>query len=76
MIVGSKVKINPLVTLLGVLSGGAICGIPGMFLSIPGMAVLKVIFDRVEGLKPFGMMMGDGISKSTEALTDAEINNT
>jgi predicted PurR-regulated permease PerM len=27
-IVGSKVKINALVTLLGVLVGGAICGVP------------------------------------------------
>ncbi len=57
-IVGSKVKINALVTLLGVLVGGAICGVPGMFLSIPGLAVLKVIFDRVDNLKPFGLMLG------------------
>jgi len=57
-IVGSKVKINALVTLLGVLVGGAICGVPGMFLSIPGLAVLKVIFDRVDSLKPYGLMLG------------------
>jgi predicted PurR-regulated permease PerM len=59
LIVGSKVKINALVTLLGVLIGGALCGISGMFLSIPGLAVLKVIFDRVDGLKPYGVMLGD-----------------
>lgn len=59
MIVGSKVRINALVTLLGVLIGGTLCGIPGMFLSIPALAVFKVIFDHVEGMKPFGMMLGD-----------------
>lgn len=58
-IVGSKVRINPLVMILGVLMGGALCGVAGMFLSIPGLAVLKVIFDRVEGLKPYGMLLGD-----------------
>ncbi len=59
MIVGSKVRINALVTIVGVLVGGALCGVPGMFLSIPGLAVLKVIFDRVNGLKPFGLLLGD-----------------
>jgi len=59
VIVGSKVKINALVTIVGVLVGGALCGIPGMFLSIPGLAVLKVIFDRVDHLRPYGLLLGD-----------------
>ncbi len=57
-IVGSKVKINALVTLLGVITGGAIWGVAGMFLSIPALGVLKVIFDRVQGLKPYGIILG------------------
>ncbi len=70
-IVGSKVKINALVTLLGVLVGGAICGVPGMFLSIPGLAVLKVIFDRVENLKPYGLMLGaETLVSSDQAMGD------
>lgn len=63
LIVGSKVKINALVTLLGVLVGGVIWGISGMFLAIPGLAVLKVIFDRVDNLKPYGIMLGDEPSR-------------
>jgi predicted PurR-regulated permease PerM len=59
MIVGSKVRINALVTIVGVLVGGALCGVPGMFLAIPGLAVLKVVFDRADGLKPYGMLLGD-----------------
>ncbi len=59
LVVGSKVRINSLATVLGVLVGGALCGVPGMFLSIPGLALLKVIFDRSDALKPFGMLLGD-----------------
>jgi predicted PurR-regulated permease PerM len=64
MIVGSKVRINALAAIVGVLVGGALCGIAGMFLSIPGLAVLKVIFDRINGLKPYGMLLGDDSSPS------------
>jgi hypothetical protein len=45
-----------------VLIGGALCGIPGTFLSIPGIAILKVIFERVDELKPWGMLMSDNIT--------------
>ena len=59
VIVGSKVKINPLITVLGVILGEMIWGISGMFLSIPVIAVLKIIFDRVETMKPWGALMGE-----------------
>ncbi|HEY2647577.1 MAG TPA: AI-2E family transporter [Puia sp.] len=58
-IVGSKVKINPLITVLGVVLGEMIWGISGMFLSIPVIAVLKIIFDRIESLKPWGILLGE-----------------
>jgi putative permease len=58
VIVGSKVKINPLITVLGVVLGEMIWGISGMFLSIPVIAVLKIIFDRVESLKSWGILLG------------------
>jgi predicted PurR-regulated permease PerM len=61
-IVGSKVKLNALMTIVAVLIGGALCGFSGMFLAIPGVAILKVIFDRVEGLKPWGILLGDDIT--------------
>lgn len=63
-VVSSKVKINALITILGVLAGGALAGISGMFLSIPSIAILKVIFDRVDELKPWGMLLGDEITGS------------
>jgi len=58
-IVASKVKINGLVSLVVVFIGSALWGIPGMFLSIPLTAIIKVIFDRIDGLKPWGFLVGD-----------------
>lgn len=60
-IVSSKVKINALVSIVIVLLGAAIWGVPGMFLSIPFVAVLKIIFDRVKELKPWGKLLGDEV---------------
>lgn len=58
-LVGAKVKINALVAIVGVIVGGALWGISGMFLSIPIIAILKIVFDRIEGLTPWGFLLGD-----------------
>ncbi len=58
-IVASRVQINALISVIGVLIGGALWGIPGMFLSIPLIAILKVIFDHIEPLKPWGFLLGN-----------------
>ena len=69
LVVGSKVRINALITVLGVVIGEMIWGIPGMFLSIPVIAVLKIIFDRVESLKPWGIILGDEEKKQNKLAT-------
>ncbi len=58
-IVASKVKINALFSIIAVLAGGALWGIPGMFLSIPLLAIVKLILDHIEPLKPYGFLLGD-----------------
>ncbi|MFD2287073.1 AI-2E family transporter [Pedobacter petrophilus] len=58
-IVGSKVKINALFAILGVFIGGSIAGVSGMFLALPIVAVLKIIFDRTESFKQWGVLLGD-----------------
>jgi predicted PurR-regulated permease PerM len=57
-IVASKVKINALISIVVVLLGGALWGFSGMFLSIPFIGVLKIIFDKMPELKPWGMLIG------------------
>ena len=63
-IVGSRVKINALITIIAALLGGALIGIGGVFLALPTVAILKIIFDRVEELKPWGFLMGNGSDES------------
>lgn len=58
LIVGSKVSINAMVTVIGVVAGEMIWGISGMFLSVPVIAMLKIICDRVEALKPWATLLG------------------
>jgi predicted PurR-regulated permease PerM len=58
-IVASKVKINALFSIIVVLVGNALWGIPGMFLSIPLLAIVKLICDNVDALKPWGFLLGD-----------------
>ena len=60
-IVGSKVKINALSAILGVFIGGALAGIPGMFMALPIIAVLKIIFDRTDMFKQWGVLLGDDL---------------
>jgi putative heme transporter len=58
-IVGSKISINGLVAIIALLLGSALWGISGMALSLPTIAILKVIFDHVDALKPYGYLMGE-----------------
>jgi predicted PurR-regulated permease PerM len=69
MIVGNKVRINALVTIIGVVVGGTLCGVGGMFLAIPAVATLKVIFDNVDDLKPWGMLLGDDVRNEEDKET-------
>ncbi len=58
-IVGSKIKINALASILGVIIGGTLAGVSGMFLSLPMIAILKIIFDHTTELRPWGILLGD-----------------
>lgn len=59
VIVGSKVKVNTMVVILAILIGGSLWGVSGMILFIPLMGVLKITFDRIPSLAPYGYLLGD-----------------
>ena len=59
MITGSKVSINPMAAIIALILGGELWGTPGMILSIPLMAVLKVVFDASKTTEPWGFLLGD-----------------
>jgi predicted PurR-regulated permease PerM len=45
-IMGQSVELHPLAAIFGVMAGGEIAGILGVFLSIPVMASLRIVFRR------------------------------
>ncbi|WP_426491955.1 AI-2E family transporter [Hymenobacter sp. 102] len=59
MITGSQVSINPLAAILALILGGELWGTPGMILSIPLMAVAKVVLDANKATEPWGFLLGD-----------------
>jgi predicted PurR-regulated permease PerM len=58
-ITGSRIKINPLATIMALLAGGAIWGIAGMVLFIPLLGILRVLFDNIEGMQPYAYIIRD-----------------
>jgi AI-2 transport protein TqsA len=58
-IVGGRVKMNPLITIIAVLIGRLVWGIPGMFLFIPLTAIIRIISARIEDMKPWAILIGE-----------------
>lgn len=69
-IVAARVRINALVSIIVVVIGGTIWGIPGMFLAIPLTAIVKVICDHVDALKPWGFLLGDNVTTAPKYTLD------
>jgi len=58
-IIGSRVKINALASIIGVITGSALWGLPGTFMAMPIIAIMKVVFEEIEPLRPFAILIGD-----------------
>ncbi|GAB1462608.1 AI-2E family transporter [Pedobacter sp.] len=59
LIIGSKVKINALIAFIGIVVGEMLWGISGMFLCMPYLAMLKIIFQKVNGLDAWAILLGE-----------------
>jgi len=72
LVVGSNVNINPLFTIIIIIAGEQVWGIPGMVLAIPLLGIFKIVCDHVPALKPYGYLIGEdkkqGGNKWTERL--------
>jgi len=69
-IVGSKVSVNPFIAIVVLLIGGQIWGIPGMILSVPLTAILKVLLDTYPSTQALGYFIG---SELTDDKNDASL---
>lgn len=65
LILGPQVKINPFFTIVALVLGQLVWGIPGIILAIPLTAIIKIICDHIEPLKPYGFLIGEIITNKT-----------
>ncbi|KEQ29408.1 AI-2E family transporter [Pedobacter antarcticus] len=71
LVVGEQVNINPLFTIMVIVLGELVWGIPGMVLAIPLLGMVKIICDHVPALQPYGFLIGtDNQSSSKSGFTD------
>ena len=68
LVVGAEVNINPLFTIIILVVGELIWGIPGMVLAIPLLGIIKIICDHIPSLKPYGYLIGSDRKKKTPFL--------
>ncbi len=58
-VVGNRVSVNPYMILIAIFVGGELWGPLGMVLFIPLLALVKVLFNLVPDLKPYGYLLTD-----------------
>ncbi len=58
-ITGGEVRVNPFFIILGVLIGGIIWGVPGMFIIVPVMAAMRITFENIPELMPWAYLISD-----------------
>ena len=68
LVVGAEVNINPLFTIIILVLGELVWGIPGMVLAIPLLAIVKIICDHIPSLKPYGYLIGSERKKKNTLL--------
>lgn len=61
IVVGNRVRLNPLAVIIAIMVGGWIWGLSGIILSIPLLGIIKIIFDSNPALRRYGYLLGTGI---------------
>lgn len=56
---GSRMQLNPLAVTMALLFWGWLWGAMGLVLAIPITAAIKIVFDHIEPLRPYGNWMGE-----------------
>lgn len=58
---GSRLRLNPLAATIALLVWAWLWGAAGLLLAVPITAGMKIVFDHVESLKPFGAWLGEEV---------------
>ncbi len=65
-IVGNNIRMNPFIIILGLIMGAMIWGIPGMLVTIPFLAMLKIVLKRIPSMQAVAFLMGTRGTKKHE----------
>ena len=58
-ILGNRLQLNPLAVTMALLVWGWLWGAMGLLLAIPITAAMKIVFDHIGSLKPYGVWLGE-----------------
>ena len=56
---GNRLQLNPLAVTMALLVWGWLWGAMGLVLAVPITAAMKIVFDHIDSLKPYGAWMGE-----------------
>lgn len=73
-IVGDKVNLNPIFTIIVVVLGEVVWGTIGMLIAIPALGIMKVLFDHIPVLQPFSYLFGQEEDSEDEQDDDEKGN--
>lgn len=68
-VVGGEVNLSALVSILSIIAGGMLWGVPGMILFLPLFGIIKIVCDHVEPLKPIGYVLADPSGKKGSKIS-------
>lgn len=69
-IVGSYVDLNPFMIILSITLGGFVWGLPGMLIAVPFAAIMRVLGENIDQLKPLGFLLGQGGTEEHSITVD------
>ena len=69
-VVGGEVNLSALASIIVIICGGLIWGVSGMILFIPMLAIIKIVCDHVEPLKPYGYILADPDGNSPSRIKE------
>lgn len=59
LVIGKRLNLSPIVVLFALLFWGWMWGFVGAIISVPLMAIMKIIFSNIDGLKPIAVLMSE-----------------
>lgn len=59
LVVGKKVNVHPMMTILIVVLGGILWGVAGMVIAIPYLGILVIVFSKIKAMQSVAFLLSD-----------------